>query len=94
MCEEIRRTKACGNVPMNCENGICSSSNTPNMEYTWLHKFTDSVVNCVLQDQIVTADSADAILFGNKNCLASHAECKMSKSMIIWDMDVIHKCPY
>ena len=93
-CDYLRRTKMCIDTEMVCENNICSTSNVPVENYAWLREISDSVINCVLHKRFISADDENSVVFGNHNCVAKNGFCRLTHSLIIWDINTIHRCAY
>ena len=93
-CEYMRVTKMCGDNLMRCENEVCSSSNNPLETYSWLQEISTEVLNCEIQNRFITADDEDSVVFNNNLCVVKYGECQLARSIVIWDMNIVHKCPF
>jgi hypothetical protein len=87
-------TKICGDNMMRCENDVCSSNNYPLETYSWLQEVSSEVFNCEIQNRFITADDENSVVFHNNLCLAKYGECQLAKSIVVWDINIVHKCPY
>ena len=86
MCNSMVRSRTCDNSPMTCDNGVCKSHNKLLKEFLWL-------VNCMIIERAITAESLDENLFGTPNCKPSNGGCALETSYILWDKENLVRCP-
>jgi hypothetical protein len=92
MCDTMVKTRTCENSAMICDNGICKSQNKLLKDFTWLEHRTFQVINFMIIERAITAESLDENLFGT-NCKPSHGGCALETSYILWDKQNLVKCP-
>ncbi len=40
------------------------------------------------------ADDENSVVFNNNLCLVKNGECQLARSIVVWDNNIVHKCPY
>ena len=62
-------------------------------EYVWLRTIEKTTYNCYFYPKVISAAHEYSQLFG-KACYASEGFCPMHESIIVWDKEILHACPY
>jgi hypothetical protein len=91
-CRQMVETKMCGEHPLNCENGICKSNAKLEKSGPYLEHRKFEVINCLLQERFITADSIDERLFGSLTCKAKDGSCALTSSFKVWDPKAADRC--
>ena len=92
-CKEMIYTKKCGNNFLNCVGSNCEFVPELTPKYRWLSSFVHSEIACYTREISVIAENLNDKLFG-LNCVAKDYKCETKKSIIIWDKDIVHECPF
>jgi hypothetical protein len=92
-CATMVKEKKCGERKMTCDDESCYLDNSPEEEYRWLGSIKKEGLRCSLKYRVITARTKEENLF-HKNCKATDLHCRMEDSIIVWNEDIISKCPY
>jgi hypothetical protein len=72
--------------PPHTENTI------PNFEFSWLSTKTYTDYSCTVKPRVISSNSENNRVFGTK-CIIKDIKCELHDSIIVWENDIIHKCP-
>jgi hypothetical protein len=91
-------TKRCGNILMDCDNDGCFGQFIPKVEDSnaWIGSEKINGYSCSISYRIINAENTETRIFNSIKypCKARDLECPLLDSIIIWNKDVIHECPY
>jgi hypothetical protein len=91
-------TKRCEHEPMECNGDNCIYNKDPVIKYEWLKPNDYISYKCEMFHRTIVGEKEDSVLFPNTvsstPCHVQDYFCKTSDSVIIWNPDVIHKCPF
>ena len=95
-CRYMVATKKCIQETMSCENGGCYYEDTPKPEFSYFKTIEKIQTKCIFFPRIITAANVDDLLFSNYHhpCKADSEFCKLHDSVVIWNKDIIHECPF
>jgi len=92
-CKNMLDTKKCQRNDMKCDREYCSFIAVPKYEYGWLSTKTYTDYSCSIKPRVISAVTENDRVFGTK-CIIKDLKCELQDSIIIWNLDIIHKCPY
>ena len=93
-CEEMIRTRECGpNKFLTCSDEYCKFSETIIPEYSYFYKIIKESVHCVTIPKMIVAKEENSHIFNSK-CTPLDFKCELDDSIIIWNKNIIHQCPY
>lgn len=61
--------------------------------YRYGRTFVEVIYNCNYHKKMIIAESPESKIF-DSDCRAKDLKCSFSDSIIVWDQEVIHKCPF
>jgi hypothetical protein len=95
-CLNMRATQQCGDRKMSCDGENCILDFVPKPDFRWWSTVTKVGEHCSLTNRVIHGKDRTSKLFKSidGDCRAQDLECVMSDSIIIWDKNVIHECPY
>jgi hypothetical protein len=81
---------------MECEGQGCQYNDITEETYSW---FSDTIAEhykCEFFPRTITAESENTLLFANTHnlCTPKDTFCELHDSILIWDQNIIHNCPY
>jgi len=91
-CRIMVQTKKCQRNLMQCDGEYCSYEAIPNFEFSWLSTKSYTDYSCTIKPRVMSANSENDRVFGTK-CIIKDRKCELHDSIIIWENDIIHKCP-
>ncbi len=71
----------------------CEFAYVPAEHYKWLETTTTTGIICLMNKIEIKAEKADSKLFGTE-WKASDLKCQLGDSILVWDKNIIHYCPY
>jgi len=95
-CAAMVYTKSCFGKRLVCEEGACSLNVEPTRGSGWWSTEVTHGLFCAIVPRAIIGESENSILFTATNhvCKVNNFYCLLHDSIIIWDEDVIHSCPY
>ena len=94
-CSVLTRDRLCGRAEMRCTDGSCFGEDIPTDEYRWWDTVTKIGYRCWLSPKRIVADELNSNLFGTRQvCKAEDYYCKLADSVVIWNQNIIHDCPF
>ena len=96
-CLNLVRFKMCNGDHMVCEGSAgCTYDGTPQAEYVWPRTIPKTGYKCQFYPRIINAEQVSDFIFQTPghNCYPRDLECKLHDSVVIWEPDVIHSCPF
>ena len=98
-CEYMINTKRCDkDLDMSCDSDGCYGSYTPTRDGTesFWGTITKKGYTCWITNRVITAETIETKIFHSVNgpCKATDLQCQMVDSIIIWNRNVFHRCPY
>ena len=91
-CRNMVLTKRCQRNQMKCDGEYCSFEAIPNFEFSWLSTKSYTDYSCTIKPRVISASSENERVFGTK-CVIKDKKCELHDSIIIWDNEIIHRCP-
>jgi hypothetical protein len=91
-CRNMVETKTCQRNKMQCDGEYCSYEAIPNFEFSWLSTKTYTDYSCTVKPRVISSNSENDRVFGTK-CIIKDKKCELHDSIIVWENDIIHKCP-
>ena len=108
-CLAMVESKRCDNYQMSCETSqdleihnqstlqrdgmSCIFKKKIELSYTWLTNLKFEQAHCSFKQILVYAKKEKDQIF-NSGCKANDLYCKTSNSVIVWNQNIISKCPY
>jgi len=91
-CRNMVQTKKCQQNQMQCDGEYCSYEAVPKFEFSWMSTKTYTDYSCSIKPRVISANSENDRVFATK-CIIKDKKCELHDSIIIWDNEIIHKCP-
>ena len=92
-CAVMTKSESCFGKKMTCAEKICEYEGEVIEQYSIWGTVNKQITNCVMKKRTLTATNVQAHLF-DTNCLVSDYYCRLPKSIIIWEENVIKNCPF
>ncbi len=92
-CNQMYRDKTCNNNIMICNGDNCFFKPKRSPLYSWLTTNELIDYSCFVNIKLITSANETSRLFNTK-CTAMDLECSLDDRIIIWNQDIIHKCPF
>ena len=97
-CWEMVNTRFCKDKTMSCDGKSCKYSAKFQLSYVWLESRKHEEYNCETHERILTAKNENDLLFGNadglNSCKTTDFFCYKLDYIVVWNKDILHKCPY
>lgn len=91
-CLDMVSTNKCYEKEMICEEGICSYKSVPEPVFSYASTNTQQGVECTYLKRRIVASSKQEEVFGTR-CKVIDLKCKKKDSIIVWEEDIIRRCP-
>ncbi len=91
-CLQMHDTKRCKWHPLKCIEGNCHYNGEPKEVYNYWTSHKETGYNCQLSKRNILAKNLESSVF-DKKCKAKDLECKIGDKIIIWQDEVVRKCP-
>jgi hypothetical protein len=92
-CWLMALSKECYGEKMSCDSSYCSFHPNFTKDYNWMVEKTTIYHTCEVFTKPILAEDENALIF-NADCNIRNLQCKMHSSIVVWNKDVIHSCPY
>ena len=95
-CWNMVRTMTCEMRKMDCDDNSCVTEFVPSPVYKYPKDVSYLGYKCSFKKRNIRAEHKDEGLFSKTGppCLAQHHQCYLHDSIVVWNDDIIHECPY
>lgn len=96
-CRALKLSRNCFGSVMTCsEQNKCVFEQEPELKRSYWVPMDNTIYNCEFGEHLVMGATLDRPLFSDatSSCRAQDLSCILAHSTVIWDANVIHKCPY
>ena len=95
-CQAMIITKKCMDQQLHCSGDTCKSIQEPNYTYLWLQEASFESYHCITSKRIIYGESMEKPVYpqSKSRCLPDDLFCLVDMYTIIWEKDIIHKCPF
>jgi hypothetical protein len=101
-CSQMVKTKKCKiernefiyQKNMTCNENGCNLEDYPVQKFNWMETNILHGYKCSWMKIGLLGTNKTSPLFYENNCIASKLECDLGKSILIWNQDIFHDCPY
>ena len=97
-CLEMVRTKKCYKEKMYCDNGYCSTNIKRNLVHYYLQRVANIYTECEAFEVNIISENKDHKIITNERtfsaCLSKDYFCKLKNSIIVWEDEIVHDCPF
>ena len=100
-CRDMIRTRMCRDKIMKCDGKLCKYTAQFDLKYVWLVHRSYVDYNCETEERLLLAKHANDSLFedilnlsNSKSCKVTDYHCYKIDYVLVWDENVIHKCPF
>ena len=92
-CLKMLNYHSCGENSMICDKyNSCDFNVKVSREFIWADTPVKSTDHCTVRRRLITANNEKDTVFSDF-CKVEDFYCKLESSIIIWNKDIIHKCP-
>ena len=92
-CWLMVKSKMCDDNKMDCEGDTCSYDKMPDDNYSWLSDKTNTFKHCFVAPRMIAEVEEDSIIFTG-HCKVKDWYCNLKDSIVVWNKDVVHECPF
>ena len=97
-CLEMIGTKKCDNEKMFCDNGYCSNNVKKELNYYYLVQLKNIFTECEAYEVNIISENKYLKIVTNERtfsaCLSKDYYCKLKYSIIVWEDEIVHECPF
>ena len=91
-CNDMVINKVCNGNVMTCGSNSCWYTPVIEDTFSYLSNIEKDYYFCKFNTKLIIAPSKYSKIFDN--CFVSHYECTLPDSIIVWNENVIHTCPF
>ena len=82
------------NLKMNCDKFGCRVFKGVVEEHSYFQDLVKHAYRCKMEFISILGNNVNTSLFLDDKCYALDKQCIGVDSIVVWDLDIIHKCPY